>query len=219
LRFCTELLARYRDTEEVWHIGGRAPTVPRELFGGASYAFTAFGLTWGWATWRDRWLSFRADFRRSYDDGPRRSPSAAGIENSQLLTRAGRRFFTDVARAPEGAPFTWDVNWAQTVIANRGLAVMPAANLIENTGWGPDSTNTRGELRQRGLESVDWPLVHPAELAVNVPIQRSCEGLIGPYYGRVARFFSTRLREGRARDLARSAARIWRDRRMHLEVE
>jgi hypothetical protein len=218
-RFCTELLARYRDTGKVWHISGLAPTVPLELFGGASYAFTAFGLTWGWATWRDRWQSFRAGFRRGYDNGSARSPSAAGIDSSQLLTRSGRRFFQDVARDIEAATFTWDVNWAQTVIANRGLAVMPAANLIENIGYGPDATNTRGELRQRGHESMRWPLAHPPELAVNAAIQRSFEGLIAPYYGRIERFFASRLREGRARDLARSAARIWRERRMPLELE
>jgi hypothetical protein len=211
--FCTELLSRYRDTEKVWQIGARAPTVPPEVFEGASYAFTAFGSMWGWATWADRWRAFRAGFRRSYDNEPARAPSSAGVDGSQLLTRAARRFFKDVARAPEGTSFTWDVNWAQTVIASRGLVAIPAANLIENVGYGPDATNTRGELLQRSLESMQWPLVHPKALEINEPIEKFAERLIAPHHGRIVRL-AAKLPEGRTRDLARAAARVWRARRM-----
>jgi hypothetical protein len=216
-RFCTELLSRYGDIDKVWQVMGRAPTLPLEVFGGASYAFTAVGSMWGWATWRDRWRSFRAGFRRSYDGVPARVPSAAGVDDSQLVTRSGRRFFKDVSRDLQGESFTWDVNWAQTVISNRGLVAIPAANLIENVGYGPNATNTRGELRQRSLESMRWPLAHPPELEVNVPIEKFLERLIAPHHGRIVRFVGSRLGEGKARDLARSAAQIWRDRRIQIE--
>jgi hypothetical protein len=53
-RFCQELLARYEDNPEVMHISGNNFQYGRKR-GGASYYFSRYTHTWGWATWRRAW--------------------------------------------------------------------------------------------------------------------------------------------------------------------
>jgi hypothetical protein len=53
-RFCEELLEYYKDNERVMHISGDNFQYGRKR-GNASYYFSTFTHTWGWATWRRAW--------------------------------------------------------------------------------------------------------------------------------------------------------------------
>jgi hypothetical protein len=53
-RFCEELLEYYNDNERVMHISGNNFQFGRKR-GKASYYFSAFTHTWGWATWQRAW--------------------------------------------------------------------------------------------------------------------------------------------------------------------
>lgn len=212
-RFCTELLDRYSGTEQVWQMTGRPPNAPARLFDGVSYRFTAFGAIWGWATWRRAWVTHRKRFPRMHDGSPERRPAPGDLKASSLVTRAGRRYFGDVAKEPVGQSFSWDSYWCLSVINERGLVASPAANLIENTGFGADATNAKNAIRQRQLEPIDWPLSHPPELAVDPQVERACERVITYHHGRAARFVARRLPQGRVRKVTRSAVgalREWR---------
>ena len=57
---CQELLNRYRTEPQVMHIGGDNFQYGRKR-GKASYYFSKYALTWGWATWRRAWARHRAD--------------------------------------------------------------------------------------------------------------------------------------------------------------
>ena len=212
-RFCTELLAYYRDTENVWQITGRAPTVPGGWFGGADYAFTVLGSIWGWATWHRAWVTHRG---RSSADAPVPTVSDSELSNSLLMTRAGRRYFADIARDPGRKEFGWAGHWSLSMVAERGLAVIPKANMIEAIGFGPDATNTTEAIRQRPLEQIDWPLSHPAEVEVHAKLERIGERLAAAWHGRAARFLSRRLGQGRLRRAVRAVASLWRQRQMRV---
>lgn len=213
-RFCSELLERYRDTEEVWHISGRAPGLPVEAFGGSSYCFAVSYAVTGWATWRRAWRRHRRYFPRRHDGSPPAPLAPVELKGSRLLTRAGRRYFADVARDPAGSAFAWDAYWWLSVVRERGLAVVPAANLVVHIGFGADATHTKREVPQLGHESLGWPLVHPARLEVNAELQRRSEKVTASHVGRTARFVAGHLPQGRLRELARAAASAWRDRRL-----
>lgn len=212
-RFCSELLERYRDTEDVWQVTGRAPTISPEIFGEASYTFAGLGAVWGWATWDRAWSAYRARSER-----PAHLPLAddAEIERSRLVTRSGRRYFADVARDRPRANFGWDSHWSLAMVASRGLAVLPAANLIEVIGFGPEATHQTTPIPQRPLEPIDWPLSHPADLAVHPELQRLAERIVSFHHGRVARFVSRSLGRGRVRKVVRAAVGAWRDRQMRV---
>jgi hypothetical protein len=211
-RFCTELLDRYRDTERVWQISARAPSVPVERFAGASYCFARVGAIWGWATWRRAWRAYRSSPGVADEDGA--APGAADLEaiRDALLTRGGRRYFLDIARDRIGTPITWDNRWLLSILRAHGLVAVPRANLVENIGYGKDATNTRVAIPQRGLESLAWPLTHPEALTVNPAVERLAERLLAAYMGRLARRVSRLLGRGRVRDLARRVVSLWRDR-------
>lgn len=208
-RFCSELLERYRTTEEVWMLAGRAPPVPEETFEGASYAFTAAGPIWGWATWSRAWKAHRNGSARAGDD-----VGATDLSASRLRTHAGRRYFEDVARDRDGARFSWDSRWSLSQIRERGLAIMPKHNLIEQIGFGANATNSATPIPQLDLEPVQWPLSHPAELEVNAEIEQLAERVLTAHHGRVARFVSRALGDGRLKRVVRSAVGVMRNRQL-----
>jgi hypothetical protein len=212
--FCSELLEHYRGEARVWQICGRAPTVPEELFGGASYCFTAVGPIWGWATWRRAWLAHRRRFPRAHDGGITAPGHAVDLEHSLLITGGGRRYFRDVMRDRTGREFLWDSQWCLSVVGGRGLVALPKDNLIENIGFGDLASNTRTSIPQRGLESLSGPIVHPKEPQLSSEIQLLAERIAAAHHGRAARFVARHLRKTPVRKVVRSAVGIWRDRRV-----
>jgi hypothetical protein len=217
--FCSSLLSHHRETAEVWQISGRAPNVAPEVLGGASYSFTAVGAIWGWATWRRAWQAHRRLFPRDHGGGP--TPRLAGLDDlsgSRLATRAGRRYFADVARNPDGNGFGWDSYWALSIVRQNGLVATSRSNLITNIGFGADATHAGAVLPEPSLEAVQWPLRHPPELAVNPTLERSFERMLVAHVGRVARFVAPRLANSRARVVVRAIVGFWRDRRTRAVV-
>ncbi len=212
-RFCSTLLEHYRDTDDVWVISGRSAAFPPAMFNGASYCFTAYCAVTGWATWRRAWQRHRRYFPRQHNGSSPPPSSQVDLNASRLLTRAGRRYFTDVARNHEGG-FAWDAYWCLSAIRERGLAAVPAANLVVHVGFGADATHTQQEVPQLGHESLDWPLSHPSELEVNADMQRLSEQVVASHVGRMARFVARHLPQGRLRTVLRAAVSTWRDRKV-----
>jgi hypothetical protein len=215
-RFFDELLERYQDDEVVWQIASRALPLPSDAFEGASYALAGFGPIWGWATWRRAWSTHRRRFPRTHDGSPA-PPDASGLESSRLLTAKGRRYFDDVASAPVGDGFSWDSYWSLSTVCERGLVVFPRSNLVENVGFGEESTNTSTPIAQRELESMDWPLIHPEQIELSREAELLVERIAAAYHGRLARFVAGRLTYGPVRKLVRGVVGAWRDRRIPIK--
>ena len=82
--------------------------------------------------------------------------------------RAWDQFRTDELEHGQLAP-TWDAQWQQTLERHGGLAIVPNVNLVSNVGFGQDASHTLALERYSFLPAVniDFPLVHPDQLAVN----------------------------------------------------
>jgi len=68
LPYCSQLLERYHDNNEIGIISGNAfaPSIRRSQF---SYDFTIYTHIWGWATWKRTWELFDIDIAKNrYDD-------------------------------------------------------------------------------------------------------------------------------------------------------
>ena len=217
-RFCSALLERYRDTNEVWQICGRAPNMAKDVFAGASYTFTAFGPIWGWATWRRAWTAHRRLYPNTHRGTPPPAAGALDLRGSRLLTPGARRYFGDVGRDSAGAAFGWDSYWARSVVRERGLVAIPRSNLIVNIGFGADATNVTRAVPQHPLEPIAWPLEHPSELAVNPALERVVERTLVIYMGRTARFVARLLRGTRAGAVIRGVVGALRDHRTRAVV-
>lgn len=154
-RFCSELLARYRENPQVGQVSGCTfvgPQVHRET----SYLFSRYGPVWGWASWRRAW--------QGYDFAMNRWPEIeASSEWRQTIPSAAERALRSrvYAEVRTGRLNTWDYQWGFAKLSRRQLSAVPCVNLIENIGFGAGATHTAvasGDL-QRGVMS--FPLVHP----------------------------------------------------------
>jgi hypothetical protein len=163
--FCTELLAQYRDCEQVMHISGDGSLRYPMGLSRLSYAFSSELLIWGWATWRRAWKNYDASLTRW-----------AAIRSDPVLV--ARLFGSPSATAfwsstlnrllDAGEPDTWDYQWSFSVFERSGLAIVPGKNLITNVGHRPDATHTFDPTSARaGVESEPiFPLTHPRRIAV-----------------------------------------------------
>lgn len=165
LPFAGEMLATYAEMPQVMQISGarlRTRTAPDS----ASYLFSGGGHIWGWATWRRAWRTFEPTLaewplvRGSYRHDP------------EPLRRAlGHKF----ASAHAGRKWTWSRAWYWTMAQQRGLAIIPSVNLVENVGDGPDGTHQHGAhhpLRRQTGDSFTWPLVHPPRIERDANYER-----------------------------------------------
>ena len=66
--FCSELLEKYADDKRIMHVSGNNFQFGK-MRGDASYFFSEYTLSWGWATWRRAWQRFahRIRTRRGRD--------------------------------------------------------------------------------------------------------------------------------------------------------
>jgi len=157
-RFCEELLERYRNDERIGMISGDNFQFGQKRTE-ASYYFSRYTHTWGWASWRRAW--------KYYDCEAAGWPTLRdGGWLDVLLGKSNeRKYWAKVFQAVhEGRIDTaWDYQWTLTCWAQGMLTVLPNVNLISNVGFGGDGTHTHGAsiYADMKVEPMDFPLRHP----------------------------------------------------------
>jgi len=154
-RFCKELLERYRYDERVGVIAANnhQRVAPRD---GSSYRFSIYAHCWGWATWRRAW--------RSNDS---RLTGWPAFRAGQWLEQLGgyslaSRWTPWLDQLAAGQIDTWDMVWQFSCWQQGFLTVIPAVELVENTGFGVNATHTLDERSPLGKPgSLTFPLKHP----------------------------------------------------------
>ncbi|HUS24341.1 MAG TPA: hypothetical protein VM369_05285 [Candidatus Binatia bacterium] len=192
--FCAEVLARYRNDERVMTVSGsnfavaagsRAPDAPWHPY---SYGFTQVQHTWGWATWRRAW--------RLHDPLMGTWPDARRLGVMRALFREPdwREYWTrKMDGMHSGRPDAWDYAWYYTCMAQRGLCVMPAVNLVTNVGDDPAASHT-GQ-HQRGRKAANpflrlptaamaMPLTHPPIVWADLEYERRLRRHLHPSWWR-----------------------------------
>jgi hypothetical protein len=136
--FCSEMLARYRETVEVGSISGDN-FFPPSLHSTEPYHFSKYVQIWGWATWRRFWKQY--DFQLTgelseWEDIIRRINP---IENHA-------RYWIQIFKAMKsGLIDTWDYQVMFSAWRAGLVHIYPSKNLIVNLGYGSDATHTRFE--------------------------------------------------------------------------
>jgi len=158
--YCEELLERYRDTPEVMHVNG-TNFVSRFDAVSASYCFTKYVWPWGWATWRRAW--------KLYDFEMETWEAKFEIFNASFDTARERAFWLSTFNAARADPHkanTWDFAWIYSCWVNNALAVCPRENLIQNVGFGSDSTHTSDADRRLSVPARSLKVDrHPKRIA------------------------------------------------------
>jgi hypothetical protein len=139
VRYFTEALSTFAQAKSIGIISGS--NFWGDLGSQNSLPFATYPLTWGWATWRDRWNLLRKPF----------------YENSKIDLRSlpvVERFFwkNGVENCMDRRFDAWDIPFAANFKSLRLRAVIPHQNFVTNVGFDAYAGNT--------FENV-WPLNMP----------------------------------------------------------
>jgi hypothetical protein len=161
--YCDELLARYRDDDRVMNIAG-TNFIANHYQPGHSYWFSHHPWTWGWASWRRAWQ--HNDFHLSSWDSRQNELRAS------FCSRWERQYWMSTfehARQDLRATDCWDFQWNFSCRTHGGVSIVPRYNLIENLGFGTDSTHTATDMSRLAVKTqpLAFPLTHPEKITIN----------------------------------------------------
>ena len=157
-RYCSELLAHYRDDERIWCISGDNFQDGQKR-GDGSYYFSRYNHCWGWASWRRCWQHYDGELKKWTH------LKASGLLDTIFEDSLERDYWTKSwdRLLLENQPDTWDYQWTLTCLANSGLTILPNVNLVSNIGFGSDGTHTFGESKFANLPVHDiGEVCHPS---------------------------------------------------------
>jgi hypothetical protein len=163
-RFCEELLEKYREDKRVGMISGDNFQFGRR-YSEDSYYFSRYIHIWGWATWKDRWVS---DYDVNMADWP--LVRDAGVITKIFENKREASFWKSIFnKVYLGKIDTWDYQWLYANWTRNRYGILPAVNLITNIGFGADATHTQGtsHLANLATKSLNFPLEHPKNMIVN----------------------------------------------------
>lgn len=131
--FCAKMLAAHRNDARVMHVSG-FNFIPDSAMPGQDYFFSRFGTIWGWATWRRAWRHYKVDL-----SGWRDHKKQVFRHFPKTIWKARARLYDRLANNEID---TWDYQWAFWRLAQDGLSIIPANNLVRNIGFGSEATHT-----------------------------------------------------------------------------
>lgn len=159
--FCEELLLKYINDENIFHINGFNPAekLVEELE--VDYFASRFSIpSWGWATWRRAWLNFKDD-RDKWQ------------KNKKLLftkfQQKNFKFWTDTFSGLQLSNDFWDLQWNIDIWRNNGLVLTSKYNLIRNLGNDDSASYMKNSVKVLTIINNDFNqahIKHPANIRI-----------------------------------------------------
>lgn len=152
-KFCTAMLSKYHRDESIMHISGSNFQRPENKINN-NYYFSKYVHVWGWASWRRAWKKYDVGMK----DWPRiKAQDKINYVFNSVLER--EYWYTILESVFQGKIDTWDYQWVYSIWKNRGGAITPCVNLIENIGHGKNSTHMSLRKLQTQTEQMKFPAV------------------------------------------------------------
>ena len=166
--FCQEILEKYKDDTRVMNISGNnfQDGIKRSE---ASYYFSYYPSTWGWATWRRAWKLYDKNMLR-YPNFLKENKIQAIIPNKEKEEQ--RYWLKFLEQEYSGKFIFWDVKWLFTIWSYDATSIIPNNNLITNIGFGNDATHTKGEFDLSIPTQKITQIIHPKEVIINKEADR-----------------------------------------------
>lgn len=157
--YCARLLERYRNDARILSICGSNFQQGQQR-GSASYYFSIYGDSWGWATWRRAWRLYPEAQEKWFEFRD------AGMLGDVFSTPGERDYWQAIydnlfiRRTPD----SWAYQWWLASWMNNGLHAWPNASLVSNVGFNlPDSTHCFGDYPYAALTlSPLGDVTHPS---------------------------------------------------------
>ncbi|MFM8893297.1 MAG: glycosyltransferase family 2 protein [Planctomycetia bacterium] len=173
VRYCEELLERYRDEPRVGSISATDYSRGSQP-GPDSYWFSRYNLFWGWATWRRAWSLYDDEMQCLSDPGPNGIDAILGRTFGLWRERAYWRAI--LKRTHRGERDSWGYRWLLSCWRHGMLGIQPSHSLADNRGFGPEATHTkRDPYRLEEARQMSFPLRHPSAIEPNIGGDRAIE--------------------------------------------
>ena len=180
LRFASEMLERYKFDTRIGAING-FNFFKLQSDKSTSYHFSSHMDVWGWASWRKVWNLYDVEVagrEEEYLEAIDRSAATPYMRNIY------RKFLSDV----KDGLSTWDVQLSLLFMSRHLLSIVPKERLVTNAGIADErATHTGGYVywnsEWAAIGTIDFPLVHPVEVACDKKadyIRERMEGAILP---------------------------------------
>jgi hypothetical protein len=170
--YCETLLEEYRNDTKIISINGCNYGYE---YVEASYYYSRYMNVWGWATWRrvaesvsyeiPEWLEM------SKKDQIQFLSSRLKLSSIDLDTPWFDYWKTTIDSIADDTLNTWDFFWMYHQFKNKLFAVLPAVNLIENTGFHKDATHTTYQQHPAAFlqrNEISFPLKPNKDLSPNI---------------------------------------------------
>jgi len=123
----------YAGNPDIFSVAGFS--YPMKHLGEQDVYFTLRGSSWGWATWKDRWLDIDWELKtypafRS-DRTKRRQFNKMGSDMSHMLDKQMR-----------GETDSWAIRWVYHQFQKHSYTVFPAVSKVKNIGFESGATHT-----------------------------------------------------------------------------
>lgn len=166
LTFLNGALAAYRDDPKIFSVSAWTPRIEIP----ASYPHDVYlsyrALSWGWATWADRWNKIDWDVR---DYAAFREDARA----QALFARGGDDLPDMLGHKMSGRVDSWSVRWAYTQHKLGAYSLVSTTSLAENVGFdnsGVHCTSDFEEIFGVSLDRAKTTFTFPKQLDVNPEI-------------------------------------------------
>ncbi len=183
-RFCDELLEKYKDDERINMITGYNFYDNLEIR--ESYFFGKSGTNWGWATWSRAWKLIEFDLQKIHANTEAQKLFAK-LFPLRIRRQKTKWINTVEQKISDGTWTTWDVQWGLVKDLYFQLAIIPKCNLIDNIGYGSDSTHFSSyktlsfddkKLFNRTQIELSFPLIHPNYIIPDLVYDKHVEKIV-----------------------------------------
>lgn len=161
--FCTELLEKYKDDNEIMAISGQN-FLQISQRNDESYFFSEYPLIWGWATWRRAWTRYDKRMQDLESFITKKMPK-------KFKTNKQRKYLKNLLLSTwKGKINTWDYQWIYTILNSNAMVIIPSKNLVLNIGFRNQSTHDflQDSLRENKiLDDMETVLKPPKHKLVN----------------------------------------------------
>lgn len=163
--YCEQMLEMYRNNKQIYSIGGsylrhrsRKRYKKRMKKGKSSYFFSAYASTWGFATWKNRWMDFTLSMESVSKEDFEKMISPYMQQNKQKIYWINRFNVIKKQKYPH-----WAYQYNFHIWAHNGLCITPYLNLVTNLGFKRQDMRKLRRLRRNAYPIM--PLTHPENIA------------------------------------------------------
>ena len=92
-------------------------------------------LTWGWATWKDRWVEYESNLRKIVSETKRKGIDIKNFSSDMKLLTSSKEYLN-------GSKNIWSISWILSHYLTSTYTVYPPESLIYNIGFDGSGINS-----------------------------------------------------------------------------